>query len=62
LPSGNQINRSDKVRRVGEFYRHHGTCSQTFRKYYNRYLASGGADAAFLPQRGGGLRDPDDAT
>lgn len=45
--------RSDKFQRVGEFYRHHGTCSQTFRKYYNRYLASGGEDACLLPQRRG---------
>lgn len=35
-----------------EFYRHHGTCSQTFRKYYNRYLQSGD-EADLLPQRGG---------
>ncbi len=39
-------------RRVGDFYRHHGTCSQTFRKYYNRYLGSG-AEADLLPQRRG---------
>ena len=45
--------RSDKFKRVGAFYRYHGTCSQTFRKYYNRYLASGGVDAALLPQRRG---------
>src|ERR1700721_4317206 len=38
--------------RVGDFYRHHGTCSQTFRKYYNRYLRSG-AEADLLPQRRG---------
>ena len=44
---------SARFSRVGEFYRHHGTCSQTFRKYYNRYLASGGAEAALLPQRRG---------
>lgn len=44
--------RSAAFRRVGEFYRHHGTCSQTFRKYYNRYLCSG-QDAALLPQRRG---------
>jgi hypothetical protein len=29
--------RSQKFARVGEFYR---TCSQTFRKYCNRYLRS----------------------
>ena len=37
--------RSATFRRVGDFYRHHHTCSQTFRKYYNRYLRSGGAEA-----------------
>ncbi len=37
---------------MGDFYRHHGTCSQTFRKYYNRYLQSG-AEADLLPQRRG---------
>jgi transposase InsO family protein len=46
--------RSERFSRVGEFYRHHGTCSQTFRNYYNRYLVEGGADAALLPRR----RDP----
>jgi transposase InsO family protein len=44
--------RSPAFRRVGEFYRHHGTCSQTFRKYYNRYLRCG-AEADLLPQRRG---------
>src|ERR1700732_3094420 len=44
--------RSAKLTRVSEFYRHHGTCSQTFRKYYNRYLRSG-AEADLLPQRRG---------
>ena len=43
---------SSSFRRVGDFYRHHGTCSQTFRKYYNRYLQSG-AVADLLPQRRG---------
>ncbi|MGT2499864.1 hypothetical protein ACVOMS_01445 [Bradyrhizobium guangxiense] len=38
--------RSPAFRRVGDFYKHHGTCSQTFRKYYNRYLQSG-AEADF---------------
>ncbi len=37
---------------VGEFYRHHRTCSQTFRKYYNRYLQSG-EETALLPRRRG---------
>jgi hypothetical protein len=44
--------RSLTFKRVGDFYRHHGTCSQTFRKYYNRYLRSG-AEADLLPQRRG---------
>src|SRR5260370_36145691 len=44
--------RSPKFARGGEVYRHHGTCSQTFRKYYNRYLRSG-AEADLLPQRRG---------
>lgn len=44
--------RSTQFSRVGEFYRHHGTCSQTFRKYYNRYLRSG-SQAELLPQRRG---------
>lgn len=43
--------RSEKFARVGEFYRHHGTCSQSFRKYYNRYLQTG--DAGLIPQRRG---------
>src|ERR1700739_2582000 len=41
--------RSVQFARVGEFYRHHGTCSQTFRKYYNRYLRSG-READLLPE------------
>lgn len=43
---------SSRFSRVGEFYRHHGTCSQTFRKYYNRYLRSG-LEADLLPRRRG---------
>ena len=43
---------SEAFQRVGDFYRHHGTCSQTFRKYYNRYLQSGD-EADLLPQRRG---------
>jgi transposase InsO family protein len=37
---------------VGAFYRHHGTCSQTFRKYYNRYIQSGSPED-LLPRRRG---------
>ena len=45
--------RSAAFRRVGDFYRHHGTCSQTFRKYYNRYLQSGTeADSAAAARAG----------
>ena len=44
--------RSELFKRVGDFYRHHGTCSQTFRKYYNRYLQSG-EEADLLPRRRG---------
>src|SRR5258708_16751550 len=44
--------RSVAFRRVGDFYRHHGACSQTFRKSDNRYLRSG-AEADLLPQRRG---------
>src|SRR5206468_9234698 len=44
--------RSPLFKRVGEFYRHHETCSQTFRKYYNRYLQSG-EEADLLPRRRG---------
>jgi transposase InsO family protein len=44
--------RSAAFKRVGDFYRHHGTCSQTFRKYYNRYLQSG-LEADLLPRRRG---------
>jgi transposase InsO family protein len=44
--------RSAAYSSVGEFYRQHGTCSQTFRKYYNRYLRSG-REEDLLPQRRG---------
>lgn len=44
--------RSAHFHSVGAFYRHHGTCSQTFRKYYNRYLQSGSPDD-LLPRRRG---------
>ena len=48
--------KSPAFKSVGEFYRHHGTCSQTFRKYYNRYLQSGD-EADLLPRRRGERRD-----
>ena len=44
---------SVEFRRVGDFYRFHGTCSQTFRKYYNRHLQGGGKDEDLLPRRRG---------
>jgi hypothetical protein len=37
---------------VADFYVHHGTNSQTFRKYYNRYCASG-LTTDLLPRRRG---------
>jgi hypothetical protein len=43
---------STAFRRVGEFYAHYGTCSQTFRKYYNRYSV-GGLETDLLPRRRG---------
>src|SRR5258705_9643958 len=44
--------RSEAFRRIGDFYRHHGTCSQTFRKYYNRVSAErrGGRPTAAAPR------------
>jgi transposase InsO family protein len=44
--------RSAAFASVGAFYRHHGTCSQTFRKYYNRYLAGGRAEDLIPRKRG----------
>lgn len=37
---------------VKEFYRHHGTCAQTFLKYYNRYKQKG-IEESLLPQKRG---------
>lgn len=39
--------------RVKDFYLAHGTCPQTFLKYYNRYKQSGGAEASLLPGKRG---------
>jgi transposase InsO family protein len=36
-----------------EFYAAHGTCAQTFLKYYNRWRQSGGADMSLLPGKRG---------
>ncbi len=38
---------------VKEFYAAHGTCAQTFLKYYARFKASGGDVSSFLPQKRG---------
>lgn len=38
---------------VTDFYKAHNLSRQTFCKYYNRYLLSGGANAALLPQKRG---------
>ena len=40
---------------IGDFYRHHRTCSQTFRKYYNRYLVTRSSND-LLPKRRGPKR------
>ncbi len=44
--------RSGVFRSVRDFYQHHRTCSQTFRKYYNRYRATG-SERDLLPRRRG---------
>ncbi len=38
---------------VKDFYKAHGTCAQTFLKYYNRYKQSGGDLEALLPGKRG---------
>src|SRR5689334_4916699 len=50
-----KVGRSGAFRSLREFYKHHGTCSQTFRKYYNRYRASG-SEGDLLPKRRGPKR------
>jgi hypothetical protein len=47
--------RSTAFSSIGEFYAYHETCSQTFRKYYNRYRASG-LPSDLLPRRRGPKR------
>src|SRR5947208_15797877 len=49
---GVKAGRSPLFKRVGDFSRHHGTCSQTFRQYYTRYLQSG-EEVDLLPRRRG---------
>lgn len=49
--------RSDRFRWIGDFYQHHGTCAQTFRKYYNRYRQTG-TDSDLLPKRRGPKKRP----
>jgi transposase len=44
--------RSSVFCKLRDFYEHHRTCSQTFRKYYNRYRASG-SEGDLLPRRRG---------
>jgi hypothetical protein len=44
--------RSTAFNSVRDFYGYHGTCSQTFRKYYNRYRASGLTTDLFPRRRG----------
>ena len=39
--------------RVGEFYKAHGTCPQTFLKYYGRYRQSGYDESQLLPGKRG---------
>ena len=45
--------RHKKFRFAEEFYKFHDTDRRSFRKYYNRWLQSGGDEAALLPQRRG---------
>jgi hypothetical protein len=47
--------KSAAFRSVRDFYDHHGTCSQTFRKFYNRYRASG-MTIDLLPRKRGRKR------
>lgn len=42
-----------QFRFVSDFYKFHGTSRQTFCKYYNRYIMSGKANEALLPQKRG---------
>ena len=42
-----------RFNRVGDFYRAHGTCAQTFLKYYGRYKQSNGDLASLLPGKRG---------
>jgi transposase InsO family protein len=40
-------------KRVKDFYEAHGTCAQTFLKYYGRYRQSGGEASSLLPGKRG---------
>lgn len=42
-----------RFKHVNDFYLFHHTCRQSFLKYYNRYLQSGGDLASLLPQKRG---------
>lgn len=48
-----KANNHPKYSLVKDFYKAHGTCPQTFLKYYNRYKQSGGSDSALLPGKRG---------
>jgi len=42
-----------KLKKVGDFYKSHGTCRQIFLKYYSRYKQSGGNPGSLLPGKRG---------
>src|ERR1700757_160840 len=51
-----KMGRSTAFSSVRDFYVYHGACAQTFRKYYNRYRASGLTTDLFPRRRGPKLR------
>lgn len=48
-----KANKHPKYHLTKDFYKAHGTCAQTFLKYYNRYKQSGGSDLSLLPGKRG---------
>lgn len=48
-----KANKHPKYRFAKDFYKAHGTCPQTFLKYYNRYKQSEGNDLSLLPGKRG---------
>ena len=42
-----------RFNRVADFYKAHGTCAQTFLKYYGRYRQSGSDVSQLLPAKRG---------